>query len=47
MFGSPTAVSTYVYANELGGDERFASIAIFATTLASLATLLVLFRVAV
>lgn len=44
MFGSPTAVSTYVYANELGGDARFASLSIFVTTLASLGTLFVLFR---
>ena len=42
MFGMPTAVSTYVYANELGGDARFASVNVFATTLASLATIAVI-----
>jgi malonate transporter len=36
MFGMPSAVSTYVYANELGGDARFASVNVFATTVASL-----------
>jgi predicted permease len=41
MFGAPTAVSTYVYAAELGGDARFASLNVFATTLAALATLFV------
>jgi predicted permease len=42
MAGTPTAVSTYVYADELGGDERFASLNVFVTTLASMATLFVL-----
>jgi predicted permease len=36
MFGIPSAVSTYVYANELGGDADFASVNVFATTVASL-----------
>lgn len=36
MFGAPTAVSTYVYATELGGDARFASLNVFTTTLAAL-----------
>jgi predicted permease len=36
MFGMPSAVSTYVYANELGGDADFASVNVFATTVASL-----------
>lgn len=39
MFGAPTAVSTSVYATELGGDATFASLNVFATTLAALATL--------
>ncbi len=39
MFGAPTAVSTFVYANELGGDAEFASTTVFATTLISVATL--------
>jgi malonate transporter and related proteins len=42
MLGMPTAVSTYVYANELGGDAEFASVNVFATTVASVATLFVL-----
>ncbi|WP_226011923.1 AEC family transporter [Halomicrobium salinisoli] len=42
MFGAPTAVSTFVYANELGGDAEFASTTVFATTLVSVATLGVL-----
>jgi malonate transporter and related proteins len=42
MLGMPTAVSTYVYANELGGDARFASVNVFATTVVSVATLFVL-----
>jgi len=44
MFGTPTAVSTYVFANELGGDEEFASLNVFLTTLASVGTLFVLIR---
>lgn len=39
MFGAPTAVSTYVYATELGGDAAFASLNVFATTVAALGTL--------
>jgi hypothetical protein len=42
MLGTPTAVSTYVFASELGGDEAFASLNVFATTLVSVATLFVL-----
>jgi predicted permease len=41
MFGAPTAVSTYVYAAELGGDEAFASVNVFATTIASILSLFV------
>ena len=36
MVAMPTAVSTYVYATEFGGDERLASLNIFATTVVSL-----------
>jgi len=42
MFGAPTAVSTYVYAAELGGDSAFASVNVFATTVASIISLFVL-----
>ncbi len=42
MLGTPTAVSTFVFANELGGDEEFASLNVFATTLVSIGTLFVL-----
>lgn len=41
LFGMPSAVSTYVYASELGGDARFASVNVFATTVASLGTVVV------
>ncbi|WP_049986077.1 AEC family transporter [Halobellus rufus] len=44
MLGTPTAVSTYVFATELGGDGEFASLNVFLTTLASIATLFVLIR---
>ncbi|MFD1687236.1 AEC family transporter [Halobellus litoreus] len=44
MLGTPTAVSTYVFANELGGDEEFASLNVFLTTLVSVGTLFVLIR---
>ena len=39
MLGVPTAVSTYIYTTELGGDEAFASLNVFVTTVASLGTL--------
>jgi len=42
MFGTPTAVSTFVFANELGGDREFASLNVFVTTLLSIASLFVL-----
>ena len=42
MLGTPTAVSTFVFATELGGDEEFASLNVFLTTLVSIATLFVL-----
>ena len=44
MLGTPTAVSTYVFATELGGDSEFASLNVFATTLASVGSLFVLIR---
>ena len=42
MAGAPTAVSTYVYSAELGGDEQFASLNVFVTTLVSVPTLFAL-----
>ena len=42
MLSMPTAVSTYVFSSELGGDERFASVNVFVTTVASVLTLFVL-----
>lgn len=42
MLGMPTAASTYVFATELGGDEEFASLNVFTTTVASIGTLFVL-----
>jgi len=42
MLGVPTAVSTYVYTSELGGDAAFASMNVVVTTVASLGTLPVL-----
>jgi len=44
MLAMPSAVSTYVYATEYGGDERLASVDVFATTIASLVTIFVLLR---
>ncbi|GAA0674046.1 AEC family transporter [Natronoarchaeum mannanilyticum] len=44
MLAMPSAVSTYVYATEYGGDERLASVDVFATTVVSLATIFVLLR---
>ena len=44
MLGTPTAVSTFVYADELGGDGQFASVNVFATTLVSMGSLFVLVR---
>jgi len=45
MLGMPSAVSTYVYATELGGDSQLASLNVFATTLASLGTVTVILSV--
>ncbi|WP_336330328.1 AEC family transporter [Haloarcula sp. CGMCC 1.2071] len=42
MLGTPTAVSTYVYTTELGGDAAFASLNVFTSTVASIGTLSVL-----
>ncbi|MDT3437024.1 AEC family transporter [Haloarcula sp. 1CSR25-25] len=42
MFGAPTAVSTYVYTTELGGDTAFASLNVFISTVVSVGTLSVL-----
>ena len=42
MLGMPTAVSTYVFAAELGGDAEFASLNVFATTVFAVASLAVL-----
>ena len=41
MLAMPTAVSTFVYATELGGDADLASANVFVTTVASVATVLV------
>lgn len=38
MFGAPTAVSTYIYVGELGGDRRLASTNILTTTIVGLVT---------
>lgn len=42
MLGAPSAVSSYIYADELGGDAGLASSNVFATTLVGLVTLSVL-----
>lgn len=39
MVGTPAAVSTYVFAAELGGDTEFASLTVFVTTVVSVGTL--------
>lgn len=41
MLAMPTAVSTYVFSSELGGDEQFASLNVFVTTVVGVATLVV------
>jgi len=42
MLGTPTAVSTYVFATELGGDAGFASLNVFVTTVASVGSMTLL-----
>ncbi|QFU83898.1 AEC family transporter [Natronorubrum aibiense] len=42
MFATPTAVSTFVFAAELGGDTEFASLNVFVTTLLSMGSLFLL-----
>lgn len=42
MLAMPTAISTFVYATELGGDADLASANVFATTVASVGTLFAL-----
>ena len=39
MLGTPTSVSTYLFASEFGGDTAFASMNVFVTTLVSITTL--------
>ncbi|MFP9190720.1 AEC family transporter [Natrialbaceae archaeon A-CW1-1] len=41
MLAMPTAVSTYVFSSELGGDEQFASLNVFVTTVVGVATVLI------
>jgi len=45
MMAMPSAVSTYVFASELGGDRHLASINVFATTVFSVGTLLLVVQV--
>ena len=47
MVAMPTAVSTYVYATEFGGDRRLASLNIFLTTVVSLVVVLLALQVLV
>lgn len=42
MLGTPTAVSTYIYTTELGGDAAFASLNVFVSTVTSIGTLSIL-----
>lgn len=44
MLAMPTAVSTFIYAGELGGDEEFASVNVLATIVVSVVTLFVLLQ---
>jgi predicted permease len=45
MLAMPTAVSTYIYASELGGDRDLASATVVATTVGAVATLFVVVQV--
>ncbi|MFC7165115.1 AEC family transporter [Halospeciosus flavus] len=42
MLAMPTAISTFVYADQLGGDTRLASTTVFTSTVVSLGVVLVL-----
>jgi malonate transporter len=42
MFATPTAVSTYVFSTELGGDTNFASFNVFVSTFVSIFSLLMI-----
>jgi hypothetical protein len=44
MLAMPTAVSTYIYASELGGDRDLASATVVATTVGAVATLFLVVR---
>lgn len=44
MLAMPTAVSTFIYASELGGDANLASANVFATTVASVGTILLVLQ---
>ena len=44
MLAMPTAVSTFIYATELGGDANLASVNVFATTVASVGTILLVLQ---
>lgn len=45
MLGMPTAVSTFIYSKELGGDEEFASLNISLTTLFSMISVAILLAI--
>ncbi|MDS0300678.1 AEC family transporter [Halogeometricum sp. S1BR25-6] len=44
MLAMPTAISTFIYATELGGDADLASANVFATTVASVGTILLVLQ---
>ncbi|GGN09779.1 AEC family transporter [Halarchaeum nitratireducens] len=44
MLAMPTAISTFIYATQLGGDTRLASANVFVTTVTSLAAVFVLLQ---
>lgn len=44
MLAMPTAISTFIYATELGGDADLASANVFATTVASVGTIFVVLQ---
>lgn len=46
MLAMPSAVATYVYANELGGDAQLASVNVFASTVVSLPLVALVLQVA-